>query len=198
MSKEFWNERYAADEYAYGIEANDFLKEHRFRKNGKILCLAEGEGRNAVYLAQQGYQVTCVDFSQEGVNKTNSLAKIKSVDVNAVCVDLNEYELGEDQWDGIVIIFGHFPPELRKKVHGNLYKALKSGGQLVMESYHKEQLNFKTGGPQQADLLYNRTELLELLNDFESIEIHELKREVNEGKFHSGLAAVVQVIAQKK
>lgn len=197
MNKDFWNERYAEKAYAYGIQPNDFLKSQSFKAGGKVICLAEGEGRNAVYLAEQGYEVTSVDYSEEGVQKTKTLAKAKGVTVNAICADLGEFDLGEDQWDGIVIIFGHFPADLRKVVHGSLYKALKAGGKVVIEAYHKDQLQHKTGGPQSTTMLYNRTELMEDLKAFNQIEIKELTRSVVEGKYHFGKAAVVQVIAKK-
>lgn len=197
MNREFWNERYGEVEFAYGKEPNDFLKTQTFKPGGNIICLAEGQGRNAVFLAEKGYHVTSMDYSEEGVEKTIALAKEKGVTVNAICADLGEFDLGENQWDGIVIIFGHFPADLRKVVHGNLFKALKAGGKVVIEAYHKDQLQNKTGGPQTTAMLYNRGELMEDLKAFNQIEIKEVTRSVVEGKYHFGQAAVVQVIAKK-
>lgn len=197
MHVEFWNERYKEKVFAYGMQANDFLQEQSFPEGSKILCLAEGEGRNGVFLAEQGHDVTCVDYSEEGIKKMNQLAEMKGVQIHTVCADLNDLDLEADTWDGIVIIFGHFPEELRKKVHGQLFKALKNGGKLVMESYHKDQVNYKTGGPMTTTLLYSEEELRSDLSTFHSLKINQTIREVHEGEFHFGNAAVIQVIAEK-
>jgi len=197
MQSEFWNKRYKEEVFAYGIEANDFLKQQTFPSGSKILCLAEGEGRNGVFLAEQGHDVTCVDYSEEGIRKMTQLAEIKGVVIHPICADLNDIQLEANTWDGIVIIFGHFPEELRKKVHGQLFAALKKGGKLVMESYHKDQVNFKTGGPMTSTLLYSEEELRSDLHAFSQLEIKQLAREVHEGEFHFGNSAVIQVIAEK-
>jgi 2-polyprenyl-3-methyl-5-hydroxy-6-metoxy-1,4-benzoquinol methylase len=197
MQVEFWNERYKEKVFAYGLQANDFLQEQSFPSGSKILCLAEGEGRNGVFLAEQGHDVTCVDYSEEGIRKMSQLAEMKGVVIHPVCADLNDIQLEANTWDGIVIIFGHFPEQLRKKVHGQLFSALKKGGKLVMESYHKNQVNHKTGGPMTTELLYSEEELRSDLHEFSHLDIKQLEREVHEGEFHFGNAAVVQVIAEK-
>jgi SAM-dependent methyltransferase len=197
MQVEFWNERYKEEVFAYGMEANDFLQTQSFPAGSKILCLAEGEGRNGVYLAEQGHDVTCVDYSQEGVRKMAQLADIRGVELTTICADLNDYLLEKNSWDAIVIVFGHFPPELRKKVHGQIYQALKPGGKLVLESYHKSQLQFKTGGPMTDTLLYSEEELRSDFQAFENLKITQMEREVHEGAFHFGKAAVIQVLAEK-
>ena len=115
MNKEFWNERYGNEDFAYGINPNDFLKNQNFNSGTKILCLAEGEGRNGVFLATNGFDVTCVDYSESGIKNMNKLAKANNVKIETICKDLNDFELGENKWDIIVIIFRHFPEELRKK-----------------------------------------------------------------------------------
>ena len=197
MHVEFWNERYKEKVFAYGLQANDFLQEQSFPEGSKILCLAEGEGRNGVFLAEQGHDVTCVDYSEEGIKKMNQLAEMKGVQIHTVCADLNEFEFKENTWDGIVIIFGHLPSALREKVHGQFYKALKPGGKLVLEAYHKTQLNYKTGGPMTETMLYSDEELRADFHEFKYLQINQLEREVHEGEFHFGNAAVIQVIAEK-
>jgi SAM-dependent methyltransferase len=197
MQSEFWNDRYKEEVFVYGIEANDFLREQNFSAGSKILCLAEGEGRNGVFLAEQGHDVTCVDYSEEGVRKMAQLAEIKGVVIHAICADLNEFAFKENSWDGIVIIFGHLPTTLREKVHGQFYKALKPRGKLVLEAYHKTQLNYKTGGPMTETMLYSEEELRADFHEFKHLQINQLEREVHEGQFHFGNAAVIQVIAEK-
>ena len=197
MQAEFWNERYKEEVFAYGMEANDFLQEQHFFSGSKILCLAEGEGRNGVYLAEKGHQVTCVDYSEEGVRKMTQLAEMKGVQMETICADLNDYPLGVNAWDAIVLIFGHFPAELRQKVHQQIFKALKPNGKLVLEAYHKNQLLFKTGGPMSETMLYSEEELHSDFHEFDHLKISPLEREVHEGEFHVGKAAVIQVLAQK-
>lgn len=198
MNNEFWNTHYGENEYAYGTEPNDFLKEQTFPSNGKILCLAEGEGRNSVYLAKQGYDVTGVDFSVAGIEKINRLAQENGVEVTTICADLAEFDCGENNWDGIVLIFAHLPVAVREKVHHQLYNALKPGGKLVLEAYRHEQLEHQTGGPKSLDLLYSKELLTTDFNLFRKLSIEEKTRDVHEGKYHFGTAAVVQVVGVKE
>jgi 2-polyprenyl-3-methyl-5-hydroxy-6-metoxy-1,4-benzoquinol methylase len=197
MNKDFWDERYGQSEFAYGKDANDFLQLQSFKAGSKILCLAEGEGRNGVFLAKQGHQVTCIDYSESGIRKMQELAKENNVELETICADLNQVNLEPNTWDVIVIIFGHFPKDLRMHVHKQLYSALKPGGKLVLEAYNKEQVNYKTGGPMTTELLYSEAELKEDFSEFSDISICETIREVKEGQFHFGKAAVVQVFGTK-
>ena len=197
MNKEFWNERYGQEDFAYGIKPNDFLKSQHFNQGAKLLCLAEGEGRNGVFLAKMGCDVTCVDYSEAGISKMKKFATENHVEIQTICADLNDFDLGENQWDGIIVIFGHFPVELRKKVHSQLFKALKPSGKLILEAYNKNQMDFKTGGPMNLEMLYSKEELSGDFKDFEKISINEFIREVQEGAFHFGKAGVVQVVGEK-
>jgi SAM-dependent methyltransferase len=198
MNNDFWNAHYSANEYAYGTEPNDFLKEQTFPSNGKILCLAEGEGRNSVYLAKQGYDVTGVDFSVAGIEKINRLAAENKVYIHTICADLANYQLEENAWDGIVLIFAHLPESVRKAVHSQVYKALKPGGKLVLEAYRLAQLEYQTGGPKSLDLLYSKELLTTDFNLFQQLSVEEKTRDVHEGKYHFGTAAVVQVVGVKE
>ncbi len=155
MDVNFWNNRYNEAEFAYGTEPNDLLKSNIqvFKPNSKILCLAEGEGRNAVFLAEHNHDVTAVDYSQEGLNKLQKLSSDKNLYIETICIDLNHYKIEENKWDAIICIFGHFPEPLRQTVFKQVYKGLNIGGVFLMEAYHKDQLNYKTGGPQVTELL---------------------------------------------
>lgn len=197
MDKDFWNQRYQEENFAYGKAANDFLQSNEFKTGSKILCLAEGEGRNGVYLAKMGHQITCIDYSESGIQKMQRLAEENNVQLETICADLAEVILEPNTWDGIVLIFGHFPEELRKYVHKQVYSALKPGGKLVMEAYHKKQLNFKTGGPMSDKLLYSEEELRSDFDAFTSIQIEMVERDVNEGQYHFGKSSVIQVIGLK-
>lgn len=196
--KEFWNERYSEAQYAYGLEANDFLKAQQIGSGLKILCLAEGEGRNGVYLAKLGNEVTCVDYSEAGLEKTRKLAKQNGVEVTCVCADLGQMNLQAASWDLIIGIFAHFPKSVKEHIWPQVYDALKPGGQLIAEVYDEEQLRFRTGGPQQLDLLYSVDELETLLStNFQHRHIEKVYREVHEGTYHNGASATIQVLAHK-
>lgn len=196
--KEFWNERYAETTYAYGQDANDFLKSQAIGAGLKVLCLAEGEGRNGVYLAGLGNEVTCIDYSEEGLKKTRQLAEQNEVAVSCICADLSEVQLEEHSWDLIVGIFAHFPKVVKSHIWPQIYKALKPSGQLIIEVYDLEQLRFGTGGPQHIDMLYSKEELAALLgSQFSELQIEKVYREVHEGTYHNGASATLQVLATK-
>ena len=193
-----WDQRYATDEYAYGTEPNDFLHENTSElPSGKILCLAEGEGRNAVWLAQQGYDVTAVDSSKVGLEKAQQLAATHGVSITTHHADLADYEIGSEQWDGIVSIFCHLPAPLRKSVHQRCIEGLKAGGVLLLEAYTPEQLNYKTGGPPSAEMMMDSQQLENELGQLTFLKLEETVREIHEGSHHHGEGAVVQLIAKK-
>jgi len=196
--KEFWNERYNEAQYAYGTTPNDFLKAQQIGSDLKVLCLAEGEGRNGVYLAGLGNDVTCIDYSEEGLKKTSQLAEQNGVAVSCICADLSDVQLEENSWGLIVGIFAHFPKNVKTHIWPQIYTALKPGGKLIMEVYDHEQLRFGTGGPQLTDLLYSTEELATLLgNQFSELQIEKVYREVHEGAYHNGASATLQVLANK-
>jgi cyclopropane fatty-acyl-phospholipid synthase-like methyltransferase len=199
MDKTFWNERFGEPGFMYGDQPNDFLKatSYTLKPGGRILCLAEGEGRNAVYLAAQGFDVTCVDFSESGLKKTQQLAETHGVSVCTECADLSQYEIKHEAWDGIVMIFGHFNEALRASLYPRIRIGLKPGGTLLMEVYTKDQLSFGTGGPKSIEFLYDKQELEAAFSEFSSVLIQEVTREINEGAYHKGISATVQVIATK-
>lgn len=198
-----WDETYSdEDVFVYGTEPNDFLKEFLPSLNlppeAKCLMMADGEGRNGVYMAQQGYQVTSVDFSQAGLSKAEALAKKKGTSLITVLANLGEYDFGTEQWDCIVGIFCHFPPPIRSKVLQSIPGSLKDGGVLLMECYTPDQLKYKTGGPPSPELTYTSSLLSEAFAGKLSIERNEeLVRDVIEGRLHTGTAAVVQFIGKK-
>lgn len=199
MDKTFWDERFGEPGFMYGDQPNDFLKSQSFllKPSGRILCLAEGEGRNAVYLASQGYDVTCVDFSAAGLTKTAQLAEAKGVHVETVCADLTHYDIHAGTWDGIVMIFGHFDNPLRLSLYQRIAAGLKKGGKVLMEVYSTDQLALGTGGPKSLEYLYSKEELEVAFKSFSTVSIQEVRREIHEGEYHNGLSVTIQVIATK-
>lgn len=191
-----WDQRYTNSEYAYGTEPNDFLVEaaHHLPK-GNILCIGEGEGRNAVWLAQQGWQVTALDSSSVGLEKAKKLAESRGVEIQTVHADLLDYPFEEAAWEGIVSIFCHLPPDLRKQVHKAISRSLRPGGILLLEAYTPEQVQMGTGGPPTEAMMMNLETLNSELDGLNFIHALELKRPVQEGQFHTGLGSVVQLVA---
>ncbi|WP_239651311.1 SAM-dependent methyltransferase [Neosynechococcus sphagnicola] len=164
---------------------------------GRVLCLADGEGRNGVYLAQQGCQVTAVDASPIGLEKAQKLAAERSVAIETVVADLAEFPIQPDDWDAIVSIFCHLPPTIRAHVHRQVVTGLRSVGVFVLEAYTPRQLAFKTGGPPTAELTMELATLQQELKGLEFKHAVELERDIQEGLFHRGRSAVVQVVAVK-
>lgn len=193
-----WDERYSGEDYAYGTEPNDFLRVVAPRLPvGRTLCLGEGEGRNAVYLAGLGHEVTALDGSAVGLEKTRRLAETRGVKVRTLHTDLAQYTIEPGAWDVILSIFCHLPPNLRRRVHEEVVAGLRSGGMFVLEAYTVRQLDLGTGGPAIAEMMMGLTELGDELAGLRFDHGVELDREIHEGRFHHGTGAVVQILAVK-
>lgn len=196
-----WDERYSAEDYAYGTKPNDFLAAHaHMLPKGRVLSLAEGEGRNAVFLAGQGHEVTAVDQSAVGLGKARQLAERKGVALETIVADLAEFKIEPKAWDGIVSISAHVPRSVRKGLHRRVAAGLKPGGVLLLEAYTPRQLE-TTGkggpGPDQSDRFMTLAELHQELQGLDFLIARETERDVNEGKYHHGPGAVVQVVARR-
>ncbi|MGW8265776.1 MAG: SAM-dependent methyltransferase [Longimicrobiales bacterium] len=190
-----WDERYGEEGWAFGTEPNDFLREQaHLIPEGRVLCLGEGEGRNSVFLAELGYEVVGVDRSQVGLDKAQALARERGVFVETVVTSIEDFDLREGEWEGIVSIFFHLPPDLRKKVHEAVVLGLAPGGVLILEAYTPRQLELGTGGPRDRDRLMTLETLAEELVGLETIVARETEREVLEGRMHHGPGSVVQFV----
>jgi len=193
-----WDERYATPEYVYGTEPNDFLASVARRiPPGRVLSIADGEGRNGVFLATLGYDVTSVDASAVGLAKAVQLAATRDVRLTTQVVDLADYVIEPGAWTGIVSIFVHLPPALRRRVHAEVVRGLAPGGVFILEAYSPDQLRHGTGGPSNPELLPTLDTLRAELKGLELVHAVALERQVREGAFHNGLSAVVQVLARK-
>lgn len=197
-----WDQRYDEEGYAYGTTPNDFLKSEycRIPAGGRVLCLAEGEGRNAVFLAKEGFAVTAVDQSSVGLKKAKILAFENGVEISTITADLADYEFGNEIWDGIVSISAHVPAELRKKLHSQVVASLSTSGVFILEAYTERHLELDgVGGPplSQKELFMSLDELKSELDGLEFLVGAEIVRNMSEGKYHQGESAVVQVVACK-
>lgn len=200
MDSKFWDQRYGAGaDFVYGVEPNDFLREQAHRiPPGRVLCLAEGEGRNAVYLASLGYEVTGVDYSAEGLRKAERLARERGVQLTLIEADLATFDLGVDRWDGIVSIWAHTPAPIRRRLHAALTPALRVGGVLVLEAYRPEQIALGTGGPKDPSYLPTLAGLRDELAGLDLVVARAADREIHEGPFHGGASATVQVVGIRR
>ena len=194
-----WDDRYSGDGFFYGTEPNDFLvgQAHRLPAGGQVLCLAEGEGRNAVWLAGRGYDVTAVDQSAVGLAKAGRLAASRGLALHTVQADLAQWTLPPGAWDAIVSIWCHLPGALRAKVHRAVVAGLRPGGVFLLEAYTPDQLRYGTGGPKDVDLLPTLAQLREELQGVQFEFAIERERDVREGGGHAGPSAVVQVVARR-
>jgi SAM-dependent methyltransferase len=193
-----WDKRFSEPGFAYGTEPNGFLAsvaDHIPR--GRVLCLAEGEGRNAVYLAELGYDVTAVDTSTVGLAKAEELAREREVSIDAVVADLEDYPIEPGVWNGIVSIYCHLPPVVRAALHERCLRGLAAGGVFVLEGFTPRQLELGTGGPKSRELLMELEIIRQELPGLRLEIARELEREVVEGTYHKGKAAVVQILAVK-
>lgn len=197
-----WNERYADAFTAYGTAPNDWLREVADRiPKGPVLCLAEGEGRNAVWLAERGHEVTGVDQSDVGLANAQRLAKERGVTLRTVAADLAEFDLGEAKWTGIVSIWAHTPPAIRVPLHAACVRALRPGGAFVLEAYSPKQLHRPgLGGPPTEEHLPMMMTVEGLTSELAGLRLErcaEVDRDIDEGKFHQGPSTTVQVLAFK-
>ncbi|CRK85417.1 class I SAM-dependent methyltransferase [Neobacillus massiliamazoniensis] len=194
-----WNTRFQAKNYIYGTNPNVFLTDiqKKLQLSGDALTIAEGEGRNAVFLAEQGMNVTAWDYAESGLTKTKKLAEERGVAVHTELVDLNEASWRTNQWDELVCIFGHFPAELRQKTLRGVKEAVKPGGYFISEVYSIHQIPYKSGGPKELEFLYTPEEFLQTFPDWRIVHFFMGEVVRHEGELHNGLAHVIQFVGQK-
>ena len=198
MSKDFWDKRYSEKEFAYGIEPNQFFKQQIDKLDpGKVLFPGEGEGRNAVYAAKLGWQVDAVDFSNSAKEKALRLAKENKVKINYTVVDLENYQIKNNHYDLIVMIFLHVPEETNQMIFERSILSLKIGGKLLIETFSKEQINNSSGGPNDPKLLFSEDELLKLTLELKTEQLESKSIVLNEGNYHKGKADVIRFIGVK-
>ncbi len=194
----FWDNRYSVASYVFGTAPNEFLAAVADRiPAGPVLCLAEGEGRNAVHLARRGHAVTALDQSAVGLAKARQLAQAHGVFLTTVVADLAVHRVEPGAWSGIVATFMHLPPDLRTAVLAQVVAGLRPGGVLVFECYTPAQLAFDTGGPRHVALLPTLAALRADLAGLDFEIGRELERDILEGDGHTGRGAVVQILARR-
>ncbi len=194
-----WETRFSAPGYAFGKEPNAFLKSqaNRLPARGTALSVADGEGRNGVFLAQQGLDVLAIDFSPAALAKARALAAERGVELRTEVADVTTWAWPAAAFDVIAAIFIFVEPAQRPAFFANLKRALKPGGLLIMQGYRPEQLAYRTGGPPDAARLYTRALLQEAFGDMAELHIHEHDSVIEEGTAHVGLSALIDLVARK-
>ena len=197
---ERWEARFAGPEYHFGTEPNAFLKSKAdlLKPGQKALSIADGEGRNGVFLAEQGLDVLSMDFSPTALAKSQALARQRGVTIRTEQADLDTWQWPVEAFDVVVAIFFQFcAPPLRTRVFDSITRALKPGGLLLMEGYTPKQRQYKTGGPSEVENLYTRKLLEQSFADFSSVEIREYDSEIHEGPGHGGMSALIDLVGRK-
>jgi cyclopropane fatty-acyl-phospholipid synthase-like methyltransferase len=197
---ERWETRFSAPGYLFGDAPNEFLtrQAHRLKPGQTALSIADGEGRNGVWLAQQGLDVLAVDFSPTALAKAQALAAQRGVMLRTEQADILDWTWPDAAFDVVVAIFIQFaPPEGRRRLFAGIRQAVKPGGLLLMQGYRPEQLGYRTGGPDKVEHLYTRALLTESFGDFASVQINEHDSVIREGSGHNGMSALIDLVAVK-
>lgn len=198
-----WDERYRIEDYAYGTTPNEYLRENLSKLAcGNILFPAEGEGRNAVFAATQGWNVSAFDISVEGQRKAYQLANKNNVTIDYHVGNITDLPFTMNQFDAVALIYAHFPPNERAQIHARLQTLLRNGGILLFEGFSKNHLEYRkinenVGGPKDIDFLFSIEELQYDFSDFEFISLEEKVIQLNEGLFHNGIGSVIRCMAYK-
>ena len=199
-----WNERFGNEEFAYGEEPNDYLKEQLQKVSpGTILFPAEGEGRNAVFAARLGWTVSAFDISIEGKKKALKLAEANGVKIDYQLGELEILNYKLEQFDVIALIYAHFPADIKSLYHKTLDKYLRKGGLIIFEAFSKKHVEYikkneAVGGPKDIDMLFSIEEIKSDFSNYEIIELLEKEIELKEGLFHNGTGSVIRFLGRKK
>jgi 2-polyprenyl-3-methyl-5-hydroxy-6-metoxy-1,4-benzoquinol methylase len=198
--RETWNTRYAIRDYLFGESPNAFLQRqaHWLPHGGSVLCVADGEGRNSVWLAEQGFDVTAFDFAENAVVKARALAKRRNVQVGHGVADMAQWTWAEDAYDALVAIFIQFlPPETRDAMFERMKAVVRPGGVFLLEGYRPEQVDYKTGGPPRREHMYTRAWLEARFTGWKIELLEEYDTEIREGTAHGGMSALIDLVARK-
>jgi len=199
-----WDDRYSSEEFAYGEEPNNYLKEQLEKLSpGTVLFPAEGEGRNAVFAAKLGWKVSAFDISEEGKNKAIKLAETNNVSIDYQVGELETLNFQPRQFDAIALIYAHFPAAIKSEIHKQLDQLLREDGIIIFEAFSKKHLEYlaineKVGGPKDIESLFSIEEIKADFPNYEIIELEEKEIELNEGLFHNGTGSVIRFIGRKK
>jgi SAM-dependent methyltransferase len=202
--KEMWNKRYAVDQFVYGKEPNQFFKDtlNELDSGGKILFPAEGEGRDAVYAAKMGYSALAFDISESAKNKALKFAEDERVKIEYLVGELGELNLEKVLFDAAVLVFAHFQPAARQKLHQQIGNLVKPGGYIILEGFSQNNIAYREqnpsiGGPDKKEMLFTKEIIKDDFDKFEVMLLEEKETELKEGVFHNGVGKVIRFIGKK-
>jgi SAM-dependent methyltransferase len=199
-----WNDRYSKDEFAYGEEPNNYLKEQLEKLAiGKILFPAEGEGRNAVFAASLGWNVSAFDISIEGKKKALRLAANHHVSIDYQVGELQSLDFNDEQFDAIGLLYAHFPAGIKSLYHKTLNHYVREGGYIIFEAFSKKHIDYlsqneKVGGPKEIAMLFSMDEITSDFSNYDILELTEKEIVLNEGQYHIGKGSVLRFVGRKK
>ncbi len=197
-----WNDRFASrDDYIFGTQPSVWLSQNAgvWQPGQRVLCVADGEGRNSVWLARQGLQVDAFDIAEAGVAKARRLAEAQGAHVNYTVADCDNFAWPQAAYDGVAAIFVQFAdPALRARLFAHMVRSLKPGGTLLLQGYTPKQLEYRTGGPPQVSYLYTEALLREAFAELDIVSLDEYEADMNEGSGHSGRSALVGLVARRR
>jgi len=198
---QFWNERFNKEEFIFGKEPNEYLAlqtRNYLKPNAKVLCIADGEGRNGVWLAKQGMQVVGFDTSDIALKKAKQFARDNQVEVEYSFSDTDSFDWQANAYDAVIGIFIQFAdPQMRERIFQQTHKALKPGGIFILQGYTPKQLEYKTGGPSLIEHLYTEEMIRDLAKEFQILDLCCYEKELNEGARHAGMSALLGLVAKK-
>lgn len=198
--RETWNERYAGRDYVFGQSPNEFVRAAagHLAAGQSVLCVADGEGRNSVWLAERGLRVTAFDFAPNAVEKARRLARQRNVHVDHRMGDIETWDFAPGEYDALVVIFIQFlAPEERDDAFARMQSAVKPGGLFMLEGYRPEQLQYRTGGPGAIENLYTREWVAHTFRGWEALALREYDAVLQEGARHTGMSALIDLVARK-
>ena len=196
-----WNDRFSKDGYVFGTEPNEWLRRHAtvWKAGSKILCIADGEGRNSIWLALQGHRVQAFDISDVGVAKARRLAKVNQVEVDFRVTGCDDFAWKTEHYDGVAAIFVQFAdPAMRERLFKNMVSSIKPGGSLLLLGYTPKQLEYGTGGPSVLSHLYTPDMLRQAFVEMDIQSLDEFETELNEGEGHKGRSAIIGLVATRR
>jgi 2-polyprenyl-3-methyl-5-hydroxy-6-metoxy-1,4-benzoquinol methylase len=198
---QFWNQRFNKEEFIFGKEPNEYLAlqaRNHLKPKDKVLCIADGEGRNGVWLATQGMQVVGFDASDIALGKAKQFAKDNQVEVEYSFSDTDSFDWQENEYDAVIGIFIQFAdPAMRERIFQKTHRALKPGGIFILQGYTPKQLEYKTGGPSLIEHLYTEAMIRDLAKEFQILDLCCYEQELNEGARHAGMSALLGLVAKK-
>ena len=198
--KATWDQRFATDAYIFGEAPNAYLQSRQADlRPGNALAVADGEGRNGVWLAEQGLQVHAFDFSEHAIAKARKLADKRGASLTLSCAAWQDFDWQENSYDNVVAIFVQFaPPQERAELFARMDRALKPGGTLIIQGYSHEQLQYNTGGPGKLEHLYDEALLRQAFSNYEVLDLRTYTQEIAEGTAHKGQSGLIGLSARKR